>query len=41
MMRFRVVTNAATSYQAWKSTTVGFGGFYIDDVTVMGNTILG
>jgi hypothetical protein len=41
MLRFRVVTNANPAYMPYKSTTVGFGGFYIDDVIVMGNTILG
>jgi len=47
MMRFRMVTNAAAAYLPYKlaagSFPAGsaFGGFYVDDVTVMGNTILG
>jgi flagellin-like protein len=47
MLRFRVVNNNINNdspingYAHYKSNTVGFGGFYIDDVTVTGNTILG
>jgi hypothetical protein len=41
MLRFRAVTNSNPLYLAYKSPTVGFGGFFIDDVTVTGNTILG
>ncbi|MFH0815725.1 MAG: Ig-like domain-containing protein [Methanobacteriota archaeon] len=41
MLRFRMVTNSVAGYYAYKSNTVGFGGFYVDDVQVRGNTILG
>ncbi|MFO7618834.1 MAG: Ig-like domain-containing protein [Thermoplasmata archaeon] len=40
-IRFRLVTNDHPSYLHYADNTVGFGGFFIDDVTVMGETIMG
>ncbi len=41
LIRFRMVTTSATNYDPYESpySTVGFGGFYIDDVVVSGETV--
>ncbi len=39
LIRFRMVTTSATNYDHYESSTVGFGGFYIDDVVVSGETV--
>ncbi|MBI5000283.1 MAG: Ig-like domain-containing protein [Euryarchaeota archaeon] len=41
MLRFRTVTTNHAAYAHSSSTGVGFGGFYVDDVIVYGETILG
>ena len=41
LIRFRMVTTSATNYDPYESpySDVGFGGFYIDDVVVSGETV--
>jgi hypothetical protein len=39
MIRFRMVTNNAANYDHYESSSVGFGGFYVDDVVVSGETV--
>ena len=39
LIRFRMVTTNATNYDHYESDSVNFGGFYIDDVVVSGETV--
>ncbi len=41
LLRFRVVTTNAPTYEHYEDSTVGFGGFYVDDVIIWGESLLG
>ena len=39
LIRFRVTTTNAAGYNAYEDNTAGFGGFYLDDVVVWGESV--